>query len=302
MKIKDRQDFFCSELSIKVEEKMFGTVPRVDVWLLLEYTQAWAEKAFQSADIPQDVKNYLSNYLESIPNCRLQLIKRHDRSLDSIKFYVGVSDEKEPKLFKFNLSSYEDIFELDILEILEGRSSLIKDPLLLICTHGTHDVCCGKFGVPIYLRAIERENGFMTWQCTHLGGHRFAANVLCLPYGIYYGRVREENVTNLIDECQNHFVNLENYRGRSCYSNEAQAAEYFVRMKTGIKKITAFRLNEVKTHDGDSTMVEFLSLTDEKTHIVHIQTDKNAINSYTGCKDKDKSPIAQYRMIEYKEI
>jgi hypothetical protein len=284
------------------KEKMYGTVPRVDVWLLLEYTQAWAEKAFQSADIPQDVKNYLFNYLESIPNCRLQLIKRHDRSLDSIKFYVGVSDEKEPKLFEFNLLAYRDILELDITQILEGISFLRNDPLILVCTHGTHDKCCGKFGVPTYLRAIEHENGFMTWQCTHLGGHRFAANILCLPHGVYYGRVREESVTSLINEYQNNFVNLENYRGRSCYSNEAQAAEYFLRMKTGIKKITAFCLNEVKNSDGGSTMVEFSSLTNGKTHVVHIQTDKNAIYSYTSCKDKDKSSIARYRLVDCEEI
>lgn len=302
MEIEGKENFFCSELSLEAKEKMFGTVPRVDVWILLEYIKAWAEKAFQSGNIPENVKKHLSNYLESIPNCRLQLIKRHDRPLDSIKFYVGVSDEREPKLFEFNLSSYEELLELDIPEILEGSQFLRKDPLILVCTHGTHDRCCGKFGVPVYLKAIEHENGFMTWQCTHLGGHRFAANILCLPHGIYFGRVREENVGSLINDFKNHFVNLENYRGRSCYSNETQAAEYFLRIETGTKEITAFRLKEMKNNDLDRTMIEFLSLYSGKTHIVHIQRDKNEMSNYTSCKDKDKSPIAQYRLIEHKVI
>jgi len=298
---EDMHKFFCSELSIKAKEEMFGTVPRVGVWFLLEYRQAWAVKAFPSSNIPDKVKRHLSNYLESIPNSRLQLIKRHDRSSDLIKFYIGVSDEIKPRLFEFNLSHYEDLLEFDIPKILDRSSFLRKDPLILICTHGTHDTCCGNFGVLVYMEAIKYENEFMTWQCTHLGGHRFAANLLCLPHGIYYGRVREENVIKLINDYQNQLVDLENYRGRSCYNNETQAAEYFLRMQTGIKEISAFRIKKTKK-DGDNSVIEFLSPTNGKTHFVHIQTDKSAISNITSCKDKDKSPIAQYKLIEYKEI
>jgi len=299
---EDMHKFFCSELSIKAKEEMFGTVPRVDVWLLLEYRQAWAEKAFQSCNIAENVKKHLSNYLESTPNSRLQLIKRHDRSSDLIKFYLGDSDEIEPRLFEFTLSNYEDLLEFDIPKILDGSSFLRKDPLILVCAHGTHDTCCGKFGVPVYMEALKYESGFMAWQCTHLGGHRFAANILCLPHGIYYGRVRESDADDLIKEYQSQRIYLENYRGRSCYSNEVQAAEYFLRMQTGIKEISAFRLKETKNKDSDNSMIEFLSPTNGKTHLVHIQTDKNAISNYTSCKDNDKSLIAQYRLVDYKEI
>ncbi len=292
---------FCSELSMNAKEEMFGTVPRVDVWFLLEYRQAWADMAFPSSNIPDKVKRHLSNYLESIPNSRLQLIKRHDRSSDLIKFYLAVSDEIGPKLFEFDLSSYEDLLELDIPEIVAGSSFLRKDPLILVCAHGTHDTCCGKFGVPVYMEALKYESGFMAWQCTHLGGHRFAANILCLPHGIYYGRVRESDADDLIKEYQSQRIYLENYRGRSCYNNETQAAEYFLRMQTGIKDISAFRIKKTKK-DGDNSIIEFLSLINGKTYLVHIQIDENAISSYTSCKDKDKSTIAQYKLIECKEI
>src|SRR3989337_3649311 len=298
---EDMHKFYCSELSMNAKEVMFGTVPRVDVWFLLEYKEAWAEKAFLSSNIPENVKKHLSNGLKSIPNSRLQLIKRHDRASDLIKFYLGVSDEIEPRLFEFNLSIYEDLLELDIPKTLDGSSFLRKDPLILVCAHGTHDTCCGKFGVPVYMDALKYESGFMTWKCTHLVGHRFAANLLCLPHGIYYGRVREENVIKLINDYQNQLVDLENYRGRSCYNNETQAAEYFLRMQTGIKEISAFRIKKTKK-DGDNSVIEFLSPTNGKTHFVHIQTDKSAISNITSCKDKDKSPIAQYKLIEYKEI
>ena len=297
-----KKNVLCSELSLATNEEMFGSAPRVDIWFLLEYKQPWSKKAFPSSKIPQVIKKRLSEYMESLPNCRLQLIKRQNDHEDTIKFYVGVSQELEPKLFEFSLSRYEDILSLDIIEILAGKFSSRKEPLFLVCTHGTHDRCCGKFGVPVYLEAARQENGFLTWQCTHLGGHRFAANVLCLPHGIYYGRVREGKLANLISEYKKQNICLETYRGRSCYDSYTQAAEYFLRTNTGIRQIATLRLKGINRLDKDNSIIEFASELDSKIHLMHIQQRPSAIESYTSCKDEDKSPIPQYRLIEYKTL
>lgn len=297
-----KENFFCSRLSLETKEEMFGTVPRVDIWFLLEYKQAWSKKAFASSKIPEAIKKRFSEYLDSFPNSRLQLIKREMNAEDTIKLYVGVSRELEPKLFELSLSNYEEILSLDISAIIAGSSFLRKEPLFLICTHGTHDQCCGKFGMPIYMETSKRENGFLTWQCTHLGGHRFAANFLCLPYGIYYGRVRENDVGDIITECKNQNICLGIYRGRSCYSADAQAAEYFLRTNTGIRKILGLRLKEINKPDKDNSLVKFISELDEKVHLVHMQKNPSAIQNYTSCNDDEQSTIAQYRFIEYKTV
>jgi hypothetical protein len=302
MSKESNRDFFCSELSLEAKEEMFGTVPRVDVWFLLEYTGSWGEKAFPSSKIPENVKKRLSEYLNSIPNSRIQLIKRHQESEDTLKFYIGFSDELEPKLFEISLSNYEDLLSLDIPKVISHGAFLRKEPLFLVCTHGTHDKCCGKFGVPVYLETVKRENGFLAWQCTHLGGHRFTANFLCLPHGIYYGRVRESDVARLINEYQGQLISIENYRGRSCYSPETQAAEYFLRLHTGIREIHGFHLKKIKRVDKEVWIIEFISESNGKTHRVHIERDSTALKNYTSCKDEDKSPIAQYRLIDYKEL
>jgi len=200
---KDKQIFSCSALSMESDETIFGTVPRVDIWFLLEYRGAWSDKAFVTSEIPENVKKRINGCLDSIPNSRLQLIKRLDNAEKKLRFYVGVCDELEPKLYEFALSSYEELLDFEIDKFLKKESNLRKDPLFLVCTNGAYDKCCGKHGVPVYLETVKRENGFMAWQCTHLGGHRFAANFLFLPYGIYYGRVRETNVTKLIEDSMN---------------------------------------------------------------------------------------------------
>ena len=296
------RNFYCSELSLQANEELPGTTPRVDVWFLLEYRGAWSDNAFVSSKIPEMVKTRINDCLNSIPNSRLQLIKKHDNIKDIVKFYICVSDEKDPKLFEFDLKDYEELLDLDLEAIPSGESNLCKEPIFLVCTNGEYDKCCGKYGVPVYMEAVKHENGFTIWQTTHLGGHRFAANVLFLPYGIYYGRVRETNVPRLVDDSLKLKIRLEHYRGRSCYSKDVQAAEYFLRRKTGVNRVSAFRFKEFKNPDRENSIAEFVSLSDNRSHLVHIQRDKEAFMNYTSCKDGEKSPVTQYRFVEIKGL
>ena len=57
-----------------------------------------------------------------------------------------------------------------------------------VCTHGRHDACCAERGRPV-AAALAAAHPEQTWEVSHIGGDRFAANVLVLPDGLYYGRV-----------------------------------------------------------------------------------------------------------------
>lgn len=56
------------------------------------------------------------------------------------------------------------------------------------CAHSKHDTCCALRGRPMAAALAEVRPG-RAWECSHLGGERFAANVLVLPLGQLYGRV-----------------------------------------------------------------------------------------------------------------
>lgn len=62
------------------------------------------------------------------------------------------------------------------------------EPTYLVCTHSRHDTCCALRGRPV-AAALERHRPGHVWECSHVGGERFAANVLVLPLGLMYGRV-----------------------------------------------------------------------------------------------------------------
>ena len=88
---------------------------------------------------------------------------------------------------------------LSLFESYAEDTSHIRD--LLVCTHGGRDVCCGKFGYPIYemLRREHADPGKLrVWRSSHLGGHRFAPTLLDLPEGRYWGHLEPEHLENLV--------------------------------------------------------------------------------------------------------
>lgn len=57
---------------------------------------------------------------------------------------------------------------------------------LLVCTHSQHDTCCAVRGRPVAAELARRWPD-ATWECSHLGGDRFAGNLLIVPDGALYG-------------------------------------------------------------------------------------------------------------------
>ncbi|HEX4726557.1 MAG TPA: sucrase ferredoxin [Jatrophihabitans sp.] len=66
-------------------------------------------------------------------------------------------------------------------------------PVYAVCAHGRHDMCCAIDGRPI-AAALDRLVPGRVFECSHVGGDRFAANVLVLPTGQLYGRVTDAAV------------------------------------------------------------------------------------------------------------
>jgi hypothetical protein len=298
MPIKDK--ILCFESSLNSNEEMYGTAPRVDVWFMLEYRGHWSGNAFKDSKIPEAVKSHLNKELKTTRNSRLQLIKKQKNPDNDLKFYVAVSDENSPRLYKFKFSNYEDLLSLKINKILKSDQHLTQEKIYIICTNGEHDICCGKFGMPVYLDLAKGRYGAQTWEANHIGGHRFASTFVCLPHGLVYGRIREYKVAEgLIKQYERGEVNISSYRGRSCHSGEVQAAEYYLRKETGITEISELVFKSSKKSDKKHN-IKFLAQSDETMHKVKLRQDKNSIKIIKSCGDKS-SFIPQFRLLNYKK-
>jgi len=103
----------------------------------------------------------------------------------------------------------------------------------LVCTNGARDPCCAIRGPAVAL-ALDRVRPGQAYECSHLGGHRFAANLLVLPEGLCFGRLDARSALALLEELEAGQLPLEHFRGRSGLAQEEQAAEILVRRGLGV--------------------------------------------------------------------
>lgn len=216
---------------------MLGTATRVDVWLLLEYRPPWEAKALERNNLPETMRAWIDSVLGTFAadgaKARAQFIRQGDAAgavhtqqaqNGGLTLFVAAAGG----LFRFQGRSFQDIERLNLRAELAGQGAAalerVDEPHYFVCTNGQRDVCCARYGLPTYARLRERV-GERAWQTTHLGGHRFAPNVLALPQGVLYGRVFEADVAAFVNAVEEGGLSRPHLRGRCAYPPEAQAAE-----------------------------------------------------------------------------
>jgi hypothetical protein len=236
---------FCSEVSLENAESLAGTASRVDHWILVEYRGLWGHDVLSGSGLSDQVKDHLRRRARVRRNTKLLFVRRTERrGRPGVAVFWGESPERGGTLFGASLDGYEDLLDLD----LTGAGEHLGHPLIIVCTHGKHDRCCARHGRPLYQALAEQADEDWVWQSSHLGGDRFAGNVVFLPEGLYFGRVGPAEAWPLLDEYLAGRIHLDHYRGRACYSFRVQAAERAVREAAGLGGIGDVEFVE---RDGD---------------------------------------------------
>jgi hypothetical protein len=230
---------FCADASRQNAEPLAATASRVDNWILVEYRGLWAHDAVASSGLSDLVKRHLRERARALPLTKLLFVRRTERRRrPGLAVLWGSSPERGGALFHAELDGYEDLLGLDLT--VPGKP--LGHPLLLVCTHGKHDRCCARYGRPLYQALAEQAEDDWVWQSSHVGGDRFAGNVVFMPDGLYFGRVGSGEAWPVLDEYLAGRIHLEHYRGRCCYWFAEQTAERAVREATGLRGIDALEL------------------------------------------------------------
>jgi hypothetical protein len=211
----------CAEISL-VDEPLAGTAPEARGFVLVEHPGPWGAKAVAEAGLAAFEQRAKELGLKAL------LVRRADRSPAAGRVFVAWCGV-EP--FLAEVTDAASALETAARgELPAGARRL--DRLWLVCTNGKRDACCARDGAPV-ARALARLRPDETWECSHLGGHRFAANVVLLPDGLSFGRVREDDVDELVAEVAAGAPPLALLRGRMTLSPPAQAAELAALAATG---------------------------------------------------------------------
>jgi hypothetical protein len=244
----------CSDRSRRLAETVAGTASAARNWLLIEHPGPWGRDALASPRLSERLTTRIAPLARRV-GVRVLLVRRHGRTdRDGMHVLACHSGPDGVWMERGHVDQPEDVLALD-LEAL-GRSRTLglgrdrAEPLFLVCTHGRRDICCAEKGRPV-AAALSEAYPEQTWETSHVGGDRFAANLVCLPHGLFYGRVTPVDAPRIAGQYQDGEIELDAYRGRSCYDFSTQAAEAHLRRLRGVTAVDALRLVRRAVVDGD---------------------------------------------------
>ncbi|MGY1603443.1 sucrase ferredoxin [Geodermatophilus sp. SYSU D00815] len=247
----------CSVQALARGDAMLATASLAQRWLLVEQPGPWGRDALTQSRFDRTVAPLLAHRCRA-ENVRLLLVRRPgDRLTDSGRRWAYVDSRPGREGLWWSVRSAD----ADLLEAPWDGSvgERAGGPVYLVCTHGGHDACCALRGRPL-ARSLPAPGPADVWECSHLGGDRFAANVVVLPHGFYYGQVPGDGA-ELVAAHTAGRVALPWLRGRAGFAIPAQAAQHLARERLGLLGVDDLRPLGVRQHTAPGAEVERWTVT-----------------------------------------
>lgn len=244
----------CSDAARDRDDDLVATAPPTLRWLLLELPGPWGPRGLVDSRLSRPIANTLQERADA-DGLRVLLIRRAGRVADTDEVRRwAVVDQATASTTWSHWDSERRLVDGPLPGPSDTDATTVDRPTYLVCTHGKHDVCCAVRGRPVAqaLSAVRPRN---TWECSHVGGDRFAANVVVLPWGLYYGGVDADETERLVQLTERGRVLVPRFRGRTGVPLPAQAAQQHVRLATGIDERDALVVESVDGVSADGWLV-----------------------------------------------
>jgi len=220
----------CADAAWTRGEPLAASAVRYHRFLLLEVPGPWGSSALDEKRMDAGVVRRLAQAAADA-DTHVVLIRRPGRHPS------GESGSRPARAWAFADTSPEaeqvlwgawrdpaDLLSLDLGAAIPGEANAAgPQRLALVCTNGKRDQCCAIRGRPV-AAAIAAATDWDTWECSHLGGHRFAATIMLLPAGDMFGWLDPESALEVLRQFDAGHLAPSHYRGRSGQPFPAQAA------------------------------------------------------------------------------
>jgi hypothetical protein len=251
----------CALLSRDRGESLAGTASRVTRWVVVEQPGAWGQDALVDSKLDEQIGRTLKS--AGLRHGFRPLLMRRPgwrKPEEGRRVYLARTQREGGWIEQVDFEDPSVLVRLDweALESPDPPGIGVPGPAAvhLVCTNGRHDPCCADQGRPV-VRALDDAGAEEVWESTHLGGDRFAANIATLPIGVYHGRVEAEQAVAVVGDVAAGLVTVDRYRGRSCFSPLAQAAEHFARIELGERRILGVTVAGAERRGADGLSVRF---------------------------------------------
>lgn len=214
-------DTHCATQARARCDPLAGTAAPARRWLLVEYPGPWAPLALDSRQLPRETADRLAEAARSV-SARVLLIRRPGRRPRRPEHDWVVVDHTSGQHWG-RWRDPDDLHEAADALAADPHPHGPQDDLLLVCAHGLHDTCCAVRGRPV-AAALGARWPEATWECSHVGGDRFAANLLVLPDGACYGNLSPASACAVVEAHLSGVVTPDRLRGLSTEEPVVQAA------------------------------------------------------------------------------
>ena len=229
---------FCSDNSRKVGEDIVGTATNNQTYVLIECPPPWNSDAFNSKWVPDNLRLLVQEAKRAKLPIKFQLIANDlSHKVDSTTLLIYHQEEGGGKGYfkrEFKLENIEQaaatIKKWLWKKNLKYQINATTTRDILICTHGSHDKCCARYGNPFYFQAKNVISNLgldnvRIWKSSHFGGHRFAPTMIDLPQGRYYGNLDQESFKSILTHTGDIKCFKDIYRGWGILPKSIQIVE-----------------------------------------------------------------------------
>lgn len=290
--------FSCAAASAARDEPLVGTATHVRTWLLLEHSGPWGNTALLDARLPAGLGPELRRRAKEL-RAKILLVRRARAARDPerLNVFAAWADPVRPRLEHGTVGDLREVLDLELSALREGGTTglaPVDRSLFAVCTNGRHDACCAEFGRPAAMR-LDETHPELAWEVSHIGGDRFAGNMVVLPHGLYYGRVTPESVSAIADRHLAGELSLAELRGRSSYPNALQVAEVALLRHLGLSAVGAVRLTGRRVTDG-VTLARFAA--GEREYDVRVlSTAPPESATRLTCKAARDNPVPRHEVL-----
>jgi hypothetical protein len=303
------QPLRCADSARMRAEPLQASAVRYRRFLLLEVPGPWGRSALDDKVMDGRVAQRLGDAAKA-SDTHVILIRRPGRHPSTPErvmawAFADVSPASRRVLWG-SWREAADLLSLDLEADIPGEANAAgPQRLALVCTNGKRDQCCAIHGRPV-AAALAASTGWDTWECSHLGGHRFAATMMLLPTGDMFGWLDSETGPEVVRRFDAGELKLSHYRGRAGQSFQAQAALYDGAVRLGDFRRDALRAISVRRPNDDEDLweVDLIHQTERNPGVAYrvVLSGSRIAPSILSCSDTCPKAETRYETVSFSRI
>lgn len=244
----------CSALSRELGEALIGTAPVARTWVAIEQPGPWGRDALTGSHLDPEVGTALQRWADGT-GVKVVLVRRPGRHPDQQGRHAVLIAHAAPAASWLRLLTVDvpsAVLALDAAALATGvvpaAGITLPGGTALVCTNGRRDRCCAVRGRQLALELADTDPD-LVWECSHLGGHRFAPTAAFLPSGAVYGHLDPASAREAWAAAEDGRLVRSGLRGRSWLTPQGQVADEAVRRSIGEAAIAALDVDEPEPLD-----------------------------------------------------